>query len=180
MYNKIKFFIVFIVMGSIIIYFAYHGFFPFNTTIGKNIHYWIYDNYHIAFNISNLEYKNTKYYCLQSKADTIRSYFEQTNQLYAKITEIQRLINNAKQQKYPISDLDYRLVENKYDYAHSFGDDYYLNKANTAKKILQSKVDFNNTIDKYIKQLEQEGKNINVKIEILDKKMISECCIKLL
>ena len=59
--KNIKFLIITILILLFIgftLYFAYKGFFPFNSGKGKQFHYWVFDNYHLAFNIPNYNYNN--------------------------------------------------------------------------------------------------------------------------
>ena len=46
-----KFIVLFII-------FAYRGFFQFNSAKGKQLHYWVFNNYHLALNIPNYNYNN--------------------------------------------------------------------------------------------------------------------------
>lgn len=58
--------IIYFSLIVIAIIFAYLGFFPFNISETRYIHYFIYDNIHLAFNISNNKYKGNNYYCSPS------------------------------------------------------------------------------------------------------------------
>ena len=90
---KILFISAFILIFiSISLYFAYKGFFPFNSGKGKQFHYWVFDNYHLAFNIPNYNYNNIPYYCKISHNEQIMNITE-TNQKYQNdINEIQKTI----------------------------------------------------------------------------------------
>ena len=117
--NNIKEYIFFIVIAVIVIVFAYYGFFPFNTRKYENIHYMVYDNLHLAFNIPNTP--NGDYYCpLKIKQEQIYKTYE-INRLQNEKNEINIALNEIKKE-IKLSPVDaainipsFRIFLTKYD-----------------------------------------------------------------
>ena len=181
--KNIKFLIITILILLFIgftLYFAYKGFFPFNSGKGKQFHYWVFDNYHLAFNIPNYNYNNIPYYCKISHNEQIMNITE-TNQKYQNdINEIQKTINKLRQSKYYLPDYDRFKVQSLYDRAHIFNDYYYVQQANNELKVLQSKQEHNSKCDALIKKFEDEIKYINEVLIPANNEKILDYCVKLL
>lgn len=179
MLNKYKFYIIFLIIISLIIFFCYNGYYPFNKGEAKKLHYFLYDGYHIAFNISNITFENRQYYCKRSKIEKIHEYVQKEEQLIKNLKNVQNKIYKANLNKYNITDIDYALMQQEYDNAHIFKDIYYYNKAENLKKNLNAKIDYNKKLEIYIKELEDIEENLNAQINENEQNMLKECCVLL-
>ena len=93
--------IIYLSIIILFIIFAYFGFFPFNISETRHIHYFIYDNIHLAFNISNNKYKGNNYYCSPSykisEAKSIDRYRELDNLLSKYKSELAQINRQIKE-----------------------------------------------------------------------------------
>lgn len=165
----------------LIIFLAYKGYFPFNTGDNalRQVHYWVYDDLHLAFNVPNYHYKNKSYYCKSEYSDKILELKENINSYDFKINKIQTEIINHKNSKYNITDYDYQKIQSLYDSAHILNDRYYVNKAEREQKILKLKSDQNKLIDQIVEYNNQRIKHMKFLKDIEIEKMLRNYCVKL-
>ena len=169
-----------LLLVSIGVYFAYKGFFPFNSGKGKDIHYWLFDNYHIAFNISNYTYNDVPYYCKKEYNVQILEINKKNKKYQNDIRVLQNTINDLRQSKYNLTEHDNFKVQFLYDQAHIFNDYYYVEKANNELKVLQSKQKHNSMCDSLIQVYEKAINKINNELIPANNKKMLDYCVRLL
>lgn len=171
------------ILVSIVLFFAYKGYYPFNTGAGKEFHYYIYDNYNISFNNYNMYYDNQKYWCRESSKEIrLKKYLPMWKYHNSKIDEIDKLLIKLKSNQYSQFELkkDLSNIQFSLDQANLFGINYYKERAQYLQKNLNSKYEYNKKINETIKELENQKENIKYMKDVEIKKMLNIYCVKVL
>ena len=164
----------------IILFFAYKGFYPFNNGLGKDFHYFIYDEFHIAFNHSNYEYDDKQYWCYESSE--AQRHFQYDKKILAydeAINKIQIVINNAYANKYNNQNqikYDIDSIETTYKYINLYGNEQLKRQ----QEILDRKIKYNQKLDESIKELEDLKKDVQDKKYEEIRQMLNRYCIEVL
>ncbi len=166
------------IIACLLLCWIYKGFFPFNINECKFLHYWVYDGFHLAFNISNYEYDGKKYYCLTSNNEQILQINKTIQKYNDEIKDIDNKIWKLQASKYNINEYDYEKVQSLYDSAHVLKDNYYIQKGNKEKELIKTKLDSNKLIDEQIKLLMQHKNFTNVIINNEKQRMVVKYCTK--
>ncbi len=167
----------------IVLLFAYKGFYPFNTGIGLQLHFYIYDDYNISFNHYNMYYDNQKYWCRESSKEIrYTKYLPMWKNYNNKVDEIDKLIIKLKNNQYSQYELkgDLLNIQFSYDQANLLGINYYYEKAQHLQENLKSKYKHNQKSEEIIENLENLKENIKHTKDIEVQKMLDLYCVKIL
>ena len=168
------------ILGITTLFFAYKGFYPFNTSEGKTFHYFIYDEINIAFNNSNYEFDNKQYWCYErSEAQRHFQYDKKILAYDETINKIQNVINNAYTNKYNNQNqIKYDIVniETTYKYINIYGNEQLKRQ----QEIIDRKIKYNQKLEESIKELEDLKKDVQSKKDEEIRQMLNRYCIEVL
>lgn len=172
-----------LLLGGGCLFWCYKGYYPFNRGKGKFLHFWLYDNYHIAFNHSNIEINSQRYWCKTQYIDEVQRIYSPNFEAYdEQLKQLQKNINALRNSQYSQFELnrDNSDIQYLYDTAHILKDNYYYYKAEQKKYNLQLKYEHNERTQNYIKDIEKLIEKINQKQEKDLKNIIYIYCVKVL